>query len=98
MSPTRRAYAAWIAVCLIWGTTYLGIRIALETIPPFLMGAWRWIVAGLLIIGILVVRRERMPPMRSWGSLALLGLLLLAFGKGGIAGAGRSVRSVRRDE
>src|SRR5438876_908832 len=64
---TRRAYLAWIAVCLIWGTTYLGIRIALETIPPFLMGAARWIVAGLLIIGILIVRRERLPPMRSWG-------------------------------
>src|SRR2546426_9005034 len=36
----RRAYMAWIAVCLIWGTTYLGIRIALETIPPFLMAAF----------------------------------------------------------
>src|SRR5437764_6935520 len=93
MASTRRAYIAWIAVCLIWGTTYLGIRIALETIPPFLMGAWRWIVAGLLIIGILVVRRERMPPMRSWGSLALLGVLLLGFGNGGVVWAERTVSS-----
>ncbi|PYR55979.1 MAG: hypothetical protein DMF91_23010, partial [Acidobacteria bacterium] len=65
----RRAYLAWIAVCLIWGTTYLGIRIALETIPPFLMAAFRWIVAGSLIIAILTARGERMPPARSWGAL-----------------------------
>src|SRR5947208_1057826 len=93
MASTRRAYLAWIAVCLIWGTTYLGIRIALETIPPFLMGAGRWIVAGLLIIGILIVRRERLPPMRSWGSLALLGVLLLGFGNGGVVWAERTVPS-----
>src|SRR5213083_1908758 len=65
MSPRRRAYLAWIAVCLIWGTTYLGIRIALETIPPFLMAAFRWIVAGSLISAILGrPRRARRPPPR----------------------------------
>jgi drug/metabolite transporter (DMT)-like permease len=93
MPPSRRAYLAWIAVCLIWGTTYLGIRIALETIPPFLIGAWRWIVAGLLIIGILVVRRERLPPVRLWGSLALLGVLLIGCGNGGVVWAERTVPS-----
>ena len=41
-----RAYLAWAAVCVIWGTTYLGIRVALETIPPFLMGGLRWTAAG----------------------------------------------------
>jgi hypothetical protein len=35
----RRAYAAWIFVCIAWGTTYLGIRIAIETIPPLLMAS-----------------------------------------------------------
>src|SRR5439155_8989042 len=93
MSPTRRAYLAWIAVCLIWGTTYLGIRVALETIPPFLMGAWRWIVAGVLIIAILAVRGERLPPVRLWGSLALLGILLIGFGNGGVVWAERTVPS-----
>ena len=89
----RRAYLAWIAVCLIWGTTYLGIRIALETIPPFLMAAFRWIVAGSLIIAILAARGERMPPRRSWGSLAVLGLLLLGFGNGGVVWAEQTVSS-----
>src|SRR5205823_14984940 len=89
----RLAYLAWIAVCLIWGTTYLGIRIALETIPPFLMGAWRWIVAGLLILAILAVRRERLPPVRLWGSLAILGVLLISCGNGGVVWAERTVPS-----
>jgi drug/metabolite transporter (DMT)-like permease len=89
----RRAYIAWIAVCLIWGTTYLGIRIALETIPPFLMAAFRWIVAGSLIIAILKARGERMPPPRSWSVLAVLGLLLLGFGNGGVVWAEQTVSS-----
>ena len=47
-SPGDRkvAYAAWIAVCLIWGTTYLAIKICLETIPPALMGGIRNLCLG----------------------------------------------------
>lgn len=93
MSETRRAHLAWIVVCLVWGTTYLGIRIALETIPPFLMAACRWIVAGSLIIGALKWRGERLPPARSWSSLAVLGFLLLAVGNGGVAWAEQTVPS-----
>ena len=43
------AWAAWICVCVVWGTTYLAIRIALETLPPALMGAMRWIVASAIL-------------------------------------------------
>jgi drug/metabolite transporter (DMT)-like permease len=93
MSSTRRAYFAWAAVCLIWGTTYLAIRIALETVPPFLMGAWRWIVAGTLIIAVLAARGERLPPLRLWKSLALLGVLLIGCGNGGVVWAERTVPS-----
>ena len=42
----RLAYFAWGLVCVIWGTTYLGIRVSLETIPPALMGGLRWTIAG----------------------------------------------------
>ena len=59
MTRDARAYAAWLAVCLIWGTTYLAIRISLETIPPLLMAAMRWIAAGGLLIGILALRGEQ---------------------------------------
>jgi drug/metabolite transporter (DMT)-like permease len=93
MPATRLAYLAWVAVCLIWGTTYLAIRIGLETIPPFLMGACRWIAAGTLIIGILALRGERLPAVRLWRSLAILGVLLIGFGNGGVVWAERTVPS-----
>ena len=48
----KLALLAWIAVCLIWGTTYLGIRVSLESMPPALMGGLRWTIAGVLLAGI----------------------------------------------
>jgi drug/metabolite transporter (DMT)-like permease len=93
ISSTRRAYVAWAVVCVVWGTTYLGIRISLETIPPLLMAAFRWIVAGSLLIAALKVRGERMPPRRTWPSLAVLGLLLLGFGNGAVVWAEQTVPS-----
>jgi drug/metabolite transporter (DMT)-like permease len=80
-------------VCLIWGTTYLAIRIALETIPPLLMAAIRWIAAGGLLIAILVLRGERLPGPRAWPTLAVLGVLLLGFGNGGVVWAELTVPS-----
>src|SRR6185369_2008712 len=88
-----RAYIAWVAVCLIWGTTYLAIRIALETIPPLLMAAMRWIAAGGLMIALLAVRRETLPAPREWPALAILGILLLGFGNGAVVWAEQTVPS-----
>lgn len=82
---TRRlAYGAWIAVCLIWGTTYLGIRVTLESMPPFVMGGLRWTLAGTLLGILLAAKGERLPKRSTWGSLALLGFLLLGLGNGGV--------------
>jgi drug/metabolite transporter (DMT)-like permease len=80
-------------VCLIWGTTYLAIRISLETIPPLLMAAIRWIVAGGLLILLLHLRGERLPAPREWPSLAVLGVLLLGFGNGAVVWAEQTVPS-----
>src|SRR5258708_4327782 len=88
-----RAYFAWVAVCLIWGTTYLAIRISLETIPPLLMAAIRWIVAGGLLIALLKLRGERLPARREWPVLTLLGVLLLGFGNGAVVWAEQTVPS-----
>src|SRR5262249_39402727 len=87
------AYAALIAVCAIWGTTYLGIRVALESIPPFLMAAVRWLISGSLMVAFLKLRGERLPPRRWGGTLAVLGLLMLGFGNGGVVWAERTVPS-----
>jgi drug/metabolite transporter (DMT)-like permease len=92
--PVRtRAYIAWVAVCLIWGTTYLAIRICLESIPPLLMGGMRFIAAGGLLTAILAASGERLPRLRSWPSLAVLGALMLGFGNGGVVWAEQTVPS-----
>jgi drug/metabolite transporter (DMT)-like permease len=80
-------------VCVIWGTTYLAIRIALETIPPFLMGGLRWTAAGCLLISVLKIRGEPLPDRNAWTSQAVLGILLIGFGNGGVVWAEQSVPS-----
>ena len=93
-NPTRaRAYAAWAFVCLVWGTTYLAIRIALETIPPLLMGGIRFLVAGLLMIIMLAARGETMPGVRALPALTILGVLMLGLGNGGVVWAEQTVPS-----
>jgi drug/metabolite transporter (DMT)-like permease len=78
------AYLAWLAVCLIWGTTYFGIRVSLETMPPALMGGLRWLIAGALLSLYVVLRGEKLPPRSSWRGIALLGFLMLGLGNGGV--------------
>ena len=82
--PPALAYVAWVAVCLIWGTTYLAILIALETIPPTLLGGLRFLAAGLLLCLIVRLRGHRLPPVREWPRQAALGALLLGIGNGGV--------------
>jgi len=89
----RDAYFAWIVVCLVWGTTYLGIRIALETVPPLLMAGFRWTIAGALIVAALAARGEPLPSRRTWPALALLGVLLIGFGNGAVVWAEQTVPS-----
>jgi len=92
-APPRSAYAAWIAVCVIWGTTYLGIRVALEAVPPMLMGGFRWTIAGALLIAFALLRGEKLPGRVFWPTLALQGLLMLGFGNGFVNWAEQHVPS-----
>ena len=91
--PPRLAWVAWIAVCLIWGTTYLGIRIALESIPPAVMAALRWTAAGSIVSVIVRARGGRLPGPAAWPSLAVLGLLMIACGNGFVVYAEQYVPS-----
>ena len=84
LSERRLAYLAWAAVCLIWGTTYLGISISLESIPPALMGGLRWTIAGGLLAAYVRLSGGELPPPSRWGSIALLAFLLLGLGNGGV--------------
>lgn len=80
-APTS-AYVAWVAICLIWGTTYLAIRFALETIPPGLLGGIRFTVAGLALCAVVRLRGQRLPPPADWPIQALIGVMMLGIGNG----------------
>lgn len=80
----RLAYLAWVMVCLIWGTTYLGIRVSLESMPPALMGGLRWTIAGALLTVFVLARGHALPPPPRWPGILLLGFLLLVLGNGGV--------------
>lgn len=75
------AYAAFATVCVVWGTTYLGIAIALETVPPLLLTGSRFVIAGLIMLGIAKLRGERIPrDGRTLANLALIGFLMVGIG------------------
>jgi drug/metabolite transporter (DMT)-like permease len=75
------AYVAFAIVCVVWGTTYLGIRIALETIPPMLLTGSRFVVAGLVMLGIARLRGERTPwDVKTLANLAFVGFLMVGVG------------------
>ncbi|HEX5502000.1 MAG TPA: EamA family transporter [Thermomicrobiales bacterium] len=85
--------AAFLAIYLIWGTTFLGIRIAVETIPPFLMAGLRFVLAGGVMLPVVLARGGRFPSPRHWRSAAIGGGLMLAGGIGLVSVAERRIPS-----
>jgi drug/metabolite transporter (DMT)-like permease len=85
--------AALAAVYLIWGSTYFGMRVAIQSFPPLLMGAMRFGVAGTLLFGLLRLRGAPMPTRRQWVASLPMGLLLPAMGNGLVAVAQQWVAS-----
>ena len=88
--------AALATVYVVWGSTYLGIALAIETLPPLLMAATRFLVAGALLY--LVARRfdaadAVRPDRRQWLAAAVTGTFLLAVGNGGVTWAQQTVPS-----
>ncbi|WP_271410624.1 drug/metabolite exporter YedA [Pseudomonas sp. Q1-7] len=86
--PARRfpllLIGAFIALYLIWGSTYLAIRIGVESWPPLLMAGIRFVVAGTLMYGFLRWRGVPNPTWQEWKSAAAIGFLLLSCGNGGV--------------
>lgn len=92
-SHVRRAWLAWLAVCIIWGTTYLAIRICLETIPPALMAGLRWTLAGAIVMAVLRGRGVPLPRLRQWPGIGILAILMIGFGNGWVVWAEQYVPS-----
>lgn len=91
--PSLSVIIALIIVYLIWGSTYLGVRIALESYPPFIMTAIRLFISGLVIIGVLVVRGTALPSRRQILNAAFIGSLMFGGGAGLVAYAEQWVSS-----
>ena len=93
MSSRTRLVAAFLAVYIIWGSTYLGIRFAIETLPPFLMAGTRFLVAGSILYW--WARRRGAPaPLRvNWKTATVIAALMLIGGNGGVVWAEQRVPS-----
>jgi drug/metabolite transporter (DMT)-like permease len=96
----RRRVAAVVAalavVYVVWGSTYLGIAVAIETLPPLLMAGVRFVVAGLaLYVAARAVGTGRgvRPDRSQWGAAAVTGILMLGIGNGGVSWAEQTVPS-----
>ncbi|HEY2675738.1 MAG TPA: drug/metabolite exporter YedA [Steroidobacteraceae bacterium] len=85
--------ACLLAVYVVWGTTYFGIKVGIEGLPPFFMVGTRFVVAGGLLMGWQALRGRPWPTAKQWGGVALIGFLLLVIGNGGVTVAERWVSS-----
>ena len=89
-----RIALALAAVYLIWGSTYLGIRFALEGgFPPFLLGGIRFVIAGVLMYTVLRWRGVPAPTRPQWRNTAVMGVLLMLLGNGMVNVAEQTVSS-----
>lgn len=84
---------AFAALYVVWGSTYLAIKFAVETIPPYLMGGSRFIVSGLILFLWSRSRGLPNPGRREWRDAAVVGTLLLAGGNGAVGWAEQRVPS-----
>ena len=92
-APVLKVALALGAVYLIWGSTYLAIRFAIETMPPFLMAACRYLTAGALLYGWSRLRGAPRPSLLHWRSAVAVGAFLLLGGNGGVVWAEQRVDS-----
>ncbi len=79
-SPQFWAYAALVSVCIFWGTTYLTIRMAIESFPPLLMVSVRYTLSGLILLGVAAARGAHLPRGAELRRTAINGVLVLSVG------------------
>src|ERR1700733_11837075 len=80
--PAWKTLLAFAIIYFLWGSTYLAIRVGVREVPPFLLAAMRFLVAGLVLYGWMLARGERSPNLRQWMSAFLLAILIFVFDYG----------------
>jgi drug/metabolite transporter (DMT)-like permease len=91
--PTSQLILAFAALYIIWGSTYLAIKIAIETMPPFFMASSRFLIAGALLYGLARFKGANRPNTKQWKHSAIVGTFLIAGGNGVVTVAERWVDS-----
>lgn len=97
-STVRTPLGPLVLLCLaatwvVWGSTYLAIKLALPEFPPFYMMGSRFLTAGLLLFIWIRIRRQPLPTPRQWVNALVVGTLMLGAGMGGVAHAEQTVGS-----
>jgi drug/metabolite transporter (DMT)-like permease len=92
-TTTARLILGFLVIYVVWGSTYLAIRWGVETIPPFIMGATRFLIAGSLMYAYSRFRGAQKPTMGEWRNSAIVGTLLLFVGNGAVSWAEQRVSS-----
>jgi drug/metabolite transporter (DMT)-like permease len=93
-APPRAAFFfAFAAIYLIWGSTYLAIRVAVSTLPPFLLAGARFLLAGALLLAWIAATRGFHATRRQWRDNAIIGALLLLAGNGLVVWAEQAIPS-----
>lgn len=91
--PTWKTLLAFAIIYFVWGSTYLAIRVGVREIPPFLMAAMRFFIAGLVLCVWLLARGERLPTKREWLNAALLSIVMFVFDYGVLFWAEKRIAS-----
>jgi drug/metabolite transporter (DMT)-like permease len=79
-----RAWLALAAVCFFWGTTYMGIRVSLETFPPLVLLSSRFILSGSLLLLLALATGQQFPKGKEWGWSVLQGFFTIGVGTGAL--------------
>jgi drug/metabolite transporter (DMT)-like permease len=80
--PAWKTLLAYAIIYLVWGSTFLAIRVGVRDVPPFLLAAMRFLVAGLALCSWAIARGERLPGGREWLSAVLLAVLIFVINYG----------------
>ena len=82
LRPMWKTLLAFAIIYFVWGSTYLAIRVGVREVPPFLLAAMRFLIAGLVLYGWMIAHGERSPSGRQWTSASLLAILIFVFDYG----------------
>ncbi len=80
--PAWKTLLAFAIIYFVWGSTFFAIRVGVREVPPFLLAALRFLVAGLVLYGWMIARGERSPSGRQWMSAFLLAILIFVLDYG----------------